>query len=144
MAAALDPLRNTRDADLLTGLRGKDVIVAFVESYGRVAVQGSAFSPSVDSALDAGTSRLGRAGFSSRSAFLTSPTFGGISWLAHSTLQSGLWVDSQRRYDDLMATDRATLSASLQARGLANRRRRAVEPPGLAGRNVLLPLRHHL
>ena len=117
MAVALDPLRSTRDADLLTGLRGKDVIVAFVESYGRVAVQGSPFSASVESALDAGTSRLGRAGFSSRSAFLTSPTFGGISWLAHSTLQSGLWVDSQRRYDDLMATDRATLSATFKRAG---------------------------
>lgn len=117
MAAELDPLRSTRDADLLTGLRGKDVIVAFVESYGRVAVQGSPFSASVDSALDAGTRRLGKAGFSSRSAFLTSPTFGGISWLAHSTLQSGLWVDSQRRYDDLMATDRATLSATFKRAG---------------------------
>lgn len=117
MAAELDPLRSTRDADLLTGLRGKDVIVAFVESYGRVAVQGSPFSASVASTLDAGTSRLGKAGFSSRSAFLTSPTFGGISWLAHSTLQSGLWVDSQRRYDDLMATDRATLSATFKRAG---------------------------
>lgn len=117
LATELDPLRGMRDADLLTGLRGKDVIVAFVESYGRVAVQGSPFSASVDSALDAGTSRLGKAGFSSRSAFLTSPTFGGISWLAHSTLQSGLWVDSQRRYDDLMATDRATLSATFKRAG---------------------------
>lgn len=117
MAAELDPLRSTRDADLLTGLRGKDVIVAFVESYGRVAVQGSPFSASVASTLDAGTSRLGKAGFSSLSAFLTSPTFGGISWLAHSTLQSGLWVDSQRRYDDLMATDRATLSATFKRAG---------------------------
>ena len=26
----------------------------------------------------------------------------GISWLAHSTLQSGLWVDSQQRYDALV------------------------------------------
>lgn len=116
-AVELDPLRSTRDADLLTGLRGKDVIVAFVESYGRVAVQGSAFSASVDATLDNGASRLGRAGFSSRSAFLTSPTYGGISWLAHSTLQSGLWVDSQRRYDDLMATDRATLSATFRRAG---------------------------
>ena len=46
--------------------------------------------------------RLAAAGFTSRSAFLTSPTFGGISWLAHSTVQSGLWVDSQQRYDQLM------------------------------------------
>jgi hypothetical protein len=33
------------------------------------------------------------AGFSAKSTFLTSPTFGGISWLAHSTLQSGMWID---------------------------------------------------
>jgi hypothetical protein len=82
--AAVDAFRNTPGADLLTGLRGKDVIVAFVESYGRVAVQGSAFSPQVDAVLGAGTRRLRAAGFSAKSAFLTSPTFGGISWLAHS------------------------------------------------------------
>src|SRR3712207_7434399 len=32
------------------------------------------------------------------------------SWLAHSTFQSGLWIDSQRRYDVLMRSDRLTLS----------------------------------
>ena len=47
-------------SDLLTGLRGKDVIVAFVESYGRVAVQGSTFSPQVDRVLQAGTAQLQR------------------------------------------------------------------------------------
>ena len=106
-----------RADDLLTGLRGKDVIIAFVESYGRVAVQGSAFSPQVDAVLDAGTSQLRAAGFSSRSAFLTSPTFGGISWLAHSTLQSGLWVDNQQRYDQLVASDRLTLSGAFKRAG---------------------------
>ena len=54
-----------RPADrLLTGLRGKDVLFVFVESYGRVAVQGSAVSPGVDAVLDAGTRRLHAAGFS--------------------------------------------------------------------------------
>ena len=100
-----------RPADrLLAGLRGKDVLLVFVESYGRVAVEGSSFSPEVDAALDTGTDRLRRAGYSSRSAFLTSPTFGAASWLAHSTLQSGLWVDSQQRYDQLLGSDRSTLS----------------------------------
>jgi hypothetical protein len=83
-AAAVDPFRDTPGSDLLTALRGKDVIVAVVESYGQVAVQGSSFAPGVDAVLDAGTRSLDAAGFSSRSAFLTSPTFGGISWLAHS------------------------------------------------------------
>ena len=43
---------------LLTGLRGKDVLLVFVESYGKVAVQGSSFSPRVDAVLDAGTRQL--------------------------------------------------------------------------------------
>ncbi len=104
-------------SDLLTGLRGKDVIVAFVESYGRVAVQGSSFSPQVDDVLRSGTRSLAAAGFASRSAFLTSPTFGGISWLAHSTLQSGLWISSQQRYDKLVEGDHFTLSRAFQRAG---------------------------
>jgi hypothetical protein len=102
---------------LLTGLRGKDVLLVFVESYGRVAVQGSSFSPRVGAALADGTRRLRAAGFAARSAFLTSPTFGGISWLAHSTLQSGVWVDTPRRYDQLMASDRFTLSDAFKQAG---------------------------
>jgi hypothetical protein len=116
-AAAVDPFRDVPGSDLLTALRGKDVIVAFVESYGQVAVQGSSFAPGVDAVLDDGTSRLRAAGFSSRSAFLTSPTFGGISWLAHSTLQSGLRIDNQQRYNDLVTTDRFTLSDAFKRAG---------------------------
>jgi hypothetical protein len=114
---AVDRFRDTPDADLLTGLTGKDVLVVFVESYGRVAVEGSDFSAGIDSVLDAGTRRLRAAGFSSRSAFLTSPTFGAGSWLAHATLQSGLWVDDELRYADLLASDRLTLSAAFKRAG---------------------------
>lgn len=116
-AAAVDPFRNTPGSGLLTALRGKDVIVAFVESYGQVAVQGSSFAPEVDAVLDSGTARLEAAGFSARSGWLTSPTFGGISWLAHSTLQSGLWIDNQQRYNDLIKTDRFTLSDAFKRAG---------------------------
>jgi hypothetical protein len=102
---------------LLAGLRGQDVLVVFVESYGRVAVEGSSFSPGVDRVLDAGTDRLQRAGYSMRSAFLTSPTFGAGSWLAHATLQSGLWVDSQQRYDQLVTQRRLTLTSAFARSG---------------------------
>jgi hypothetical protein len=115
--ATHDSLRNTPASGLLTGLRGKDVLVVFVESYGRVAVQDSAFSPQVDAVLDAGTRGLGAAGFSAKTAFLTSPTYGGISWLAHSTLQSGLWIDNQLRYNDLVSSDRFTLSDAFKRAG---------------------------
>lgn len=114
---ARDPFRDTPGDQLLNGLRGKDVILAFVESYGQVAVQGSAFSPSVDATLATDTKQLSAAGFSARSAFLTSPTFGGISWLAHSTMQSGVWVDSQRRYDRLLRTHRLTLASAFKRAG---------------------------
>ena len=74
-----DPEASVPASDLLTGLRGKDVIIAFVESYGQVAVQGTSFSPGVDAVLRQSTASLARAGWSTQSAWLTSPTFGGIS-----------------------------------------------------------------
>ncbi len=114
---AADRLRDTPSDQLLTGLRGKDVMLVFVESYGRIAVQDSSFSPGVDAVLDAGTRKLRAAGFSARSAFLTSPTFGAGSWLAHSTLQSGLWVDRQQRYNQLLTNDRLTVTAAFARAG---------------------------
>lgn len=107
-AVASDRFGNPASVDL-AGLRGKDVLLVFVESYGRVAVQGPASRP-VQKLLAASTQRLRAAGYSSRSAFLTSPAFGGTSWLGHATLQSGLWVDNQRSYDRLMASDHMSLS----------------------------------
>ncbi len=112
-----DAQRQTPTASLLTGLRGKDVIVAFVESYGQTAVQGSTFAPGIDSVLASGTKALTAAGYTSRSAFLTSPTFGGLSWLAHSTLQSGLWIDNQQRYNQLVKSSRYTLSDAFKQAG---------------------------
>ena len=112
-----DPEAAIPASDLLTGLRGKDVIIVFVESYGQVAVRGSSFSPGVDAVLRQQTAMLTRAGWSTQSAWMTSPTFGGISWLAHSTLQSGLWVNSNQRYDELVASQRFTLSDAFNKAG---------------------------
>ena len=112
-----DGLRDTPTDRLLTGLRGKDVLLVFVEAYGQQAVQGRSFSPQVDAVLSKGDKQLASAGFSARSGFLTSSTYGGISWLAHSTLQSGVWVDSQRRYNQLMGTNRFTLSDAFKRAG---------------------------
>jgi phosphatidylglycerophosphate synthase len=114
---AHDRFRDTPGDRLLTGLRGKDVLLVFVESYGRVAVQDSPVAPRIDAVLEQGTAQLGAAGFSSRSAFLTSPTFGGLSWLAHSTLQAGIQVDGQRRYDQLVKANRLTLTRAFKRAG---------------------------
>src|SRR5262245_2394378 len=112
-----DPEASLPVSDLLTGLRGKDVIIVFVENYGRVAVQGTNISHGVDAVLRRRTASLARAGWSTRSAWLTSPNFGGISWLAHSTLQSGLWVNTIQRYAELMGSRRFTLSDAFNKAG---------------------------
>lgn len=114
--AAPAPVAHTERTPLV-GLQGKDVLFVFVESYGRVAVESPQIAPGVTAVLDDGSTRLAAAGFTARSAFLTSPTFGGISWLAHSTLESGLWVDSQQRYDQLMGSGRPTLLSRFGAAG---------------------------
>ncbi|HTA32984.1 MAG TPA: CDP-alcohol phosphatidyltransferase family protein [Solirubrobacteraceae bacterium] len=112
-----DPFHNASGSQLLTGLRGKDVLLVFVESYGQVSVQGSSFSPAIDALDVKGTKQLQTAGFSARSAFLNAPGFGGISWLAHSTLQSGVWANTGQRYDQLVSSDRFTLSDAFNRAG---------------------------
>jgi hypothetical protein len=114
---ANDPYRRVPSSELLTSLRGKDVIIAFVESYGQVAVQNTSFSGAVDQELRQGESQLTAEGYGSRSAWLTSPTFGGLSWLAHSTLQTGLWIDKQPIYSKVIRTKRFTLSDAFRKAG---------------------------
>jgi hypothetical protein len=115
--AAEDAFRGTSGDQLLGGLRGKNVVLTFVESYGRVALDDPAFAPKIGATLDAGTAELRAAGIGARSAFLSSSTFGGGSWLAHSTVQSGMWIDNQQRYNDLLGSDRLTLGGAFQRAG---------------------------
>lgn len=96
----------------LAGLAGKDVLVVFVESYGRVAVEGPG-SGRVRGLLRAGGDSLGSRGFAARSGYLRSPTFGGSSWLAHATVQAGVPVTDQLRYEALLGSGRSTVSSIL-------------------------------
>ena len=107
---AADAFADTPANELLTGLRGKDVLLVWFESYGRVALEGSSFAPGIAELLRDGDDELAAAGYRTRSAFLTSPTFGAGSWLAHATLQSGVWADSEQRYAQLIESDRLTLT----------------------------------
>lgn len=110
--AAVDAFRDTPGDQLLGGLRGKDVVLVFVESYGRSAVEDPGFAPRVGALLDDGSRRLAAAGYGSRSGWLTSPTSGGGSWLAQSTLLSGLWINNQQRYRTVTSSDRLTLTGA--------------------------------
>ena len=112
-----DPEARVPASDLLTGLRGKDVIIAFVESYGQVSLQGTTFSVGIDASLRRDNASLASAGWSTQSAWVNAPSYGGTSQLAHSTLQAGVWVNSTQRYAQLLGTSRFTLSDAFDKAG---------------------------
>jgi hypothetical protein len=128
-AAQPDPFATVPADQLLTGLRGKDTLLTFIESYGRSAIEDPQMSAIVNPVLDQGTQQLAAAGYSARSAFLTSPVHGGGSWLAHSTLLSGLWVTNQHDYNSLTGGGRLTLTKAFQTSGS----RTVGAMPGLTG-----------
>jgi Sulfatase len=115
--AAKDAFAGVPADRLLAGLRGKDVVFGVVESYGRSALENPKLAATIDPALQVSAAELTRAGFTARSAYLTSSTYGGGSWLAHATFQSGLWIDHQQRYRQLTAGTRLTLTKAFQRAG---------------------------
>ncbi|MGX6606595.1 sulfatase [Micromonosporaceae bacterium Da 78-11] len=112
-----DAFRSVPDTERLAGLRGRDMVVGVVESYGRSSLEDPSMAAIVDPVLSAGTAKLATAGYQARSGFLTSSTYGGGSWLAHGSFQSGLWINSQQRYRQLIASDRLTLTKAFQLGG---------------------------
>ncbi|MEU9335832.1 CDP-alcohol phosphatidyltransferase [Streptomyces sp. NPDC048290] len=115
--AGKDPYGATPPGQLVPDLRGKDVVFAFIESYGRTAIEDPVTAPGVTGTLTDRNKALEAAGFRAKSGWLTSATFGGSSWLGHSTFLSGLWIDNQQRYRTVTAGDRLTLTKVFQKTG---------------------------
>lgn len=99
------------DEPLLQGLAGRDVFLIFVESYGRSTLENPLYQASTKSALTALETSAKEAGLEVRSAYLTAPMVGGQSWLAHASVLSGLWIDSQGRYRAMLTSSRQSLMA---------------------------------
>lgn len=101
--------------DTLAGLQDplalidRDVLVIFLESYGRTSFDTPFFADTHLPRLRQGQQVLQDRGLAMASGFLTSPTHGGQSWLAHATLANGLWVNDQTRYQAAIASGRRTL-----------------------------------
>lgn len=108
-AAAADPAAALPPEAVLPALRGRDVLVVFVESWGRATLERPPFAAATAPALAAAETRLAAAGLAMRSGWLASPTIGGRSWLAHATLLAGLRIDDQGRYRALVASPHAAL-----------------------------------
>jgi hypothetical protein len=115
--AKSDAFGATPPERLVPDLRGKDVIFTFIESYGRSAIEDPAIRPGVHRTLEASTEALEKAGFRAKSGWLTSATYGGSSWLGHSTFLSGLWIANQQRYRTATSSDHLTLTKAFQKTG---------------------------
>lgn len=107
IAAAQDPMAGK--TGLFDRLKGRDVLIVFIESYGRASFENPLYAPTHTATLRAAEPAIAAAGMTMRSGWLTSPVEGGQSWLAHSTLESGLTISNQTRYRAMLASDRQTL-----------------------------------
>lgn len=87
----------------------RDVLVVFIESYGRTSLDTPFYAEEHRPLLQAAGQSLEAEGLAMRSAYLTSPTRGGQSWLAHATFANGMRVDGQARYHAALASGRETL-----------------------------------
>lgn len=100
-----------------SALAGTDIVLVFVESYGRSAIEDPRYAVRTGSRLASVEKEIEAAGLEARSGWLTSPTVGGISWLAHGTLLSGLWVNNQGRYDRMITSERRSLNNLFRSSG---------------------------
>jgi hypothetical protein len=115
--AAADRFQDTPGDALLAGLAGVDVLLIYIESYGRSALEQERYDELLLPRLATFQRRLADADLAAASGYLTSPTVGGESWLAHATLESGLWIADQNLYELLVASDRLTLTRAFVRAG---------------------------
>lgn len=87
----------------------RDVLIIFVESYGRASLDTDFHASVHRQTLERYGTRLAGLGLSLRSGLLAAPTRGGQSWLTHATFANGLWVDNQVSYGAVLSSGRETL-----------------------------------
>lgn len=97
------------DADGLLQAIDRDVLIVFVESYGRTSFDTPFFADTHRDTLARAATRLEGLGLSMRSGVLSAPTRGGQSWLSHATFANGLWISDQTLYGAALASGRTTL-----------------------------------
>jgi hypothetical protein len=101
----------------LAALRGADVTLLFLESYGAVAFDDPRMQPALAAPRAAFERGIAASGRQVVSAFVTSPTFAGGSELAHLGLLSGLDLSDPLHHDILLTSDRPTLLGLFRSHG---------------------------
>ncbi len=101
----------------LAAVRGADVFVIFLESYGAATYDRPEHLARLAPARGALAAAVAATGRAVVSTFVESPTFGGASWLAHASLLSGVEVRDGDAYNMLMTQRRRTLVRTFADRG---------------------------
>lgn len=114
--AQTDPMRHK--GPFFDLLEGRDLILIYVESYGRSSFQNPLYIDTHTGTLRKIEATLTAQGLAMRSGWLTAPMVGGQSWLAHGSVATGLWLDTQARYRAVLASPRRTLLHFAQEAGL--------------------------
>lgn len=105
---------------ILQAIAGRDVFLIFVESYGRSTLDNPLYRSTTTGALAELGAAAERNRLAVKSAYLTAPIVGGQSWLAHASVLSGLWIDSQGSYRAMLASSRKSLMQLASEAGWAS------------------------
>lgn len=93
----------------LAALRGRDVVLLFLESYGAVLYDDARAAQPMRALRERFGADLSAGGWQVVTAFVRSPTFAGASDLAHLSLLAGIDLSDPMRHDVLLTTRRPTL-----------------------------------
>jgi len=104
-----EPATNPQLSSDLARLNSRDIYLIFLESYGATVFADSAHAQRLIPSFNNLEKSAGEHGWQAVSAFYQTPTFGGASWLSHSTLMTGAWVTEQNQYQLLLTGNRRTL-----------------------------------
>ena len=100
-----------------SALRGRDVYLLFLESYGAVLSDDARAAAPMQALRGRFATELASGGWQVASAFVRSPTFAGASDLAHLGLLAGIDLTDPMRHDVLLTTHRPTLIQLFRAAG---------------------------
>lgn len=98
-------------------VRGADVLLVFMESYGAVTLDRSAVADPVAASRARFAADVAATGRGVVSAMVDSPTFGGSSWLAHISLMTGVEARDEGDNAALMSASRDTLVSTFAHAG---------------------------
>ncbi|MFK8075080.1 MAG: hypothetical protein AB8B84_00740 [Granulosicoccus sp.] len=94
-----------------------DVVIIFVESYGRSFISNPAFNPVASDTLQTFADTLKNAQAHVKSSWLKAPVSGGQSWLSHATLHAGVTIEKQADYELLVTSKHSSLATIFEQSG---------------------------